>query len=67
MPERVDRERVRELMAAGAQVIEVLPREEYEEQHLPGAIHVPLRRIEKEAGEVLDRFRPIVVYCWDSA
>jgi rhodanese-related sulfurtransferase len=67
MPQSIDRVRVRELMKAGAQIVEVLPREEYEDQHLPGAIHLPLRRLEKEAADVLDRSRPVVVYCWDSA
>jgi rhodanese-related sulfurtransferase len=67
MPETIDRHRVKELIDAGAQLVEVLPAEEYREQHLPGAIHLPLRRIEKEAGDVLDHSRPVIVYCWDSA
>jgi rhodanese-related sulfurtransferase len=67
VPQTVDRQELHELMAAGAQIVKVLPREEYEEQHLPGAIHLPLRRIEKEARDVLDASRPVVVYCWDSA
>jgi rhodanese-related sulfurtransferase len=67
MPESIDRHRIRELVAAGAQLVEVLPAAEYHEQHLPGAIHLPLRRIEKEAEDVLDRSRPVIVYCWDSA
>jgi rhodanese-related sulfurtransferase len=51
----------------GAQLVEVLPANEYEEDHLPGAINMPLRRLEEEARTALDRSRPIVVYCWDSA
>lgn len=62
-----DRQMVKELMARGAQVVEVLPREEFEEDHLPGAIHLPLRKIETEARGRLDSSTPIVVYCWDSA
>ena len=60
-----DREEVRRLMDAGAQIVEVLPREEYDELHLPGAIHMPLRTIEAEARQTLDPGRPVVVYCWD--
>ena len=41
--------------------------QEYGEDHLPGAINLPLRRIEAEAASVLDPTRAIVVYCWDSA
>jgi rhodanese-related sulfurtransferase len=68
MPKEIhDRRAVQALMDAGAQVVEVLPREEFEEDHLPGAIHVPLSTIETEARRRLDPGRPVVVYCWDSA
>ena len=68
MPKEIhDREEVRRLIAAGAQLVEVLPSPEYEEDHLPGAIHLPLRKIETDAVDVLDRNRPVVVYCWDTA
>ncbi len=52
-------------MDAGAQIVEVLPREEFEELHLPGAVHIPLRKIDAEARQKLDPARPVVVYCWD--
>jgi len=54
-------------MTEGAQVVEVLPREEFEADHLPGAISLPLRRLETEAKEKLDPLRPVLVYCWDTA
>jgi rhodanese-related sulfurtransferase len=63
----VSRQEVQDLMARGAQVVDVLPAEEFEEDHLPGAVHLTLRRIETEARTVLDPSRPVVVYCWDSA
>jgi rhodanese-related sulfurtransferase len=63
----VSRQQVQVLMARGAQVLDVLPAEEYQEDHLPGAIHLPLREIETEATAALDPSRPVVVYCWDSA
>jgi rhodanese-related sulfurtransferase len=62
----IDREEVKTLVAGGAQLVEVLPAEEYAEDHLPGAVSHPLRRLDKEAGE-LDTTRPVIVYCWDSA
>lgn len=65
MPTDIDRDQVRELMAQGAQIVDVLPREDYEEEHLPGAVNLPLRRIETEALDLLDPSRPVVVYCWD--
>ena len=54
-------------MAEGAQVVEVLKPEEYEKEHLPGAINLPLRRIDAESTRMLDRNKPVVVYCWDGA
>ena len=67
MVHEIDRERVRRLMERGAQIVDVLPAQEYGEDHLPGAINLPLRRIESEAGRVLDPRRPVVVYCADFA
>jgi rhodanese-related sulfurtransferase len=63
----VDRRELQELMAAGAQIVEVLPAEEYEDEHLPGAVNIPLRRLDREAPELLSKDRPVVVYCYDSA
>jgi len=54
-------------MREGAQVVEVLPRGEFEADHLPGAISLPLRSLETEAREKLDPRRAVVVYCWDAA
>jgi rhodanese-related sulfurtransferase len=67
MPGEIHRDEVRRLVDAGAQLVEVLPSPEYEEDHLPGAIHLPLRQIEVRATEVLDRNRAVIVYCWDTA
>jgi rhodanese-related sulfurtransferase len=67
MPQPVDRDEVRRLVQRGAQLVDVLPANEFEEDHLPGAINMPLRRLEAEARSVLDRGRPVVVYCSDSA
>jgi len=66
MPTMIDRHRLDSLLSEGAQLVEVLPAAEYEEEHLPGAISLPLRQIDRDATTVLDRSRPIVVYCWDA-
>ena len=65
MPRDVDRHELQRLVDRGAQLVEVLPREEYDEWHLPGAIHIPLRKIDAQAREKLDPDRPVIVYCWD--
>ncbi len=67
MPKEIDRKGVQRLVAQGAQLVEVLPANEYEEDHLPGAVNLPLRKLEADARGVLDRGRPVIVYCWDSA
>jgi rhodanese-related sulfurtransferase len=67
MAHEIDRDGVRRLIEEGVQVVDVLPAKEYEEDHLPGAINLPIRRIETDARRVLDRDRPVVVYCADSA
>ena len=67
MPSQIDRDGVRRLVAQGAQLVEVLPASEYAEDHLPGAINLPLQQLEQQATSVLDRQRTVVVYCWDAA
>jgi rhodanese-related sulfurtransferase len=57
---------VQRYLDAGAQLVEVLPAEEFEEAHLPGAVSIPLRHIEREARERLDVAKAVVVYCWDT-
>ena len=58
-------EAVERLLEQGAQLVEVLPREEFEDEHLPGAINIPLKELNREAAMQLDRSRPVVVYCHD--
>jgi phage shock protein E len=65
MPISIGRDQVVELVARGAQLVEVLPADEYDEEHLPGAIHLPLKSLTGSAVGVLDRARPVIVYCWD--
>jgi rhodanese-related sulfurtransferase len=62
----IGRDEVMTLVTGGAQLVEVLPADEYTEDHIPGALSHPLRRLAKEAG-YLDASRPIIVYCWDFA
>jgi rhodanese-related sulfurtransferase len=66
MPEDLDLAGLRALLGHGdVQLIEVLPEKEYAEEHLPGAINVPLKSMSGDSVAALDRSRPAVVYCWD--
>jgi rhodanese-related sulfurtransferase len=66
MVAKVTAEQVRELVDGGGQLLEVLPHEEYEEQHLPGAISLPLKDLDADAVAGLSRDKAAIVYCWDS-
>lgn len=65
MPADATRDDVRRLVADGAQLVEVLPRDEYDEEHLPQAINIPLKELNRETAMQLDRSRPVIVYCHD--
>lgn len=56
---------LRRLLDQGAQLVEVLPVDEYAEMHLPGAVNIPLKTLDAATTAGLDRARPVVVYCWD--
>jgi rhodanese-related sulfurtransferase len=64
-PVPVTRDEVRRLFEAGAQLVEVLPRDEFDEEHLPGAISLPLKSLTAQTSARLDRSWPVIVYCWD--
>ncbi|HUA35331.1 MAG TPA: rhodanese-like domain-containing protein [Candidatus Binataceae bacterium] len=62
----IDHHEVLRLITEGAQVVDALPAHEYNPVHLPGAIHMPLGRVLREARQKLARETPIIVYCRDS-
>ncbi len=65
MPTPIFRDEVRTLLGEGAQLVDVLPREEYEDEHLPGAISIPLKELNRQATAQLKRDAPVIVYCHD--
>ena len=65
MPGSVDLIGLNQLLSEGAQLVDVMPPEEYAEEHLPGAINIPLKTLDAESARQLDRARPVVVYCYD--
>lgn len=66
MPIDAHRDHVQRLLAAGAQLVDVLPADEYEAEHLPGALSIPLKTLDATTTAGLDRDRPVIVYCWDT-
>jgi rhodanese-related sulfurtransferase len=65
MPTAITRDEVRALLARGAQLVDVLPAEEYAEQHLPAAISIPLKALNEETTARLQRDKAVIVYCHD--
>jgi len=66
MPTPITRTELAELVAGGGQLVEVLPEAEYLEEHLPGAVNLPLRQLTVDTAGQLDAGRPVIVYCWDA-
>ena len=56
---------VKRLLQQGAQLLDVLSEDEYEHDHLPGAINIPLKRLDATTAARLDPARPVLVYCND--
>jgi rhodanese-related sulfurtransferase len=67
VPIPIDRDQLQRLRREeGAQLVEVLPAEEFEDEHLPGAVNIPLKSLDRDSTTALDRRKPVIVYCYDS-
>jgi rhodanese-related sulfurtransferase len=65
MPTEINRDAVKQLVASGAQLIEVLPVDEYNQAHIPGALNIPLKTLNRQSVRQLDPDRPVITYCHD--
>jgi rhodanese-related sulfurtransferase len=66
VPTEIDVDEVKRLVREdGALLLEVLPEREYEEEHLPGATNIPLKRLTEDALARIDRSHPVITYCHD--
>ena len=67
MPRAIQRDEVRRLLDSGAQLVEVLPAEQYEREHIDGALSLPLERLNREtAARLLHKEQAIITYCQDA-
>jgi hypothetical protein len=64
-PINIEREAAQCLLREGAQLVEVLPAKEYEAEHLPGAVSIPLSTLGRHTAARLRQDRPVIVYCYD--
>jgi rhodanese-related sulfurtransferase len=66
VPTSIDHNEVRRLIAeANAQLVEVLPAPKFGEEHITGAMNIPLKELDERAPVELERERPVIVYCND--
>jgi rhodanese-related sulfurtransferase len=64
--ERIGIDGLHELLAAGAQLVDALPAEEYEKLHIQGAISLPIEDFRIEDLGHLNKLIPVVTYCADT-
>jgi rhodanese-related sulfurtransferase len=63
--EQITFPRLRELLEGAAQLVDVLPEAEYAQDHLPGAVNIPLKTLDGDSTAQLDKTKAVVVYCYD--
>ena len=63
MPMPISRHEVQRLMQdEDALLVEVLPVQEYEDEHMKGAINIPLKRLDRESTGAINKDQPIISY-----
>ena len=67
MSSLIDRDQLRDLVEHRAQLVEVLPAREFDDDHLPGARSIPLSQLDRQSASSLDPRQTVIVYCWDTA
>ena len=65
MPTVIDRHAVQQLVQQGAQLIDVLGAKEYDAEHIPGAINIPLKNLDRATARRLDSRRFVITCCHD--
>lgn len=58
---------VKDMIKAGAKIIDVRTKGEFEDEAFPGAINIPLNLLPAKLGELGPKDKPIVLYCASGA
>jgi rhodanese-related sulfurtransferase len=66
MATSIDRDQVQRMVAEDARLVDVLPKAEHAEAHLPGALGWPLPTLDRRRVARLRRDGPVIVYCHDT-
>ena len=63
MPTAIARDEVQRLVRdEAALLIEVLPAAEYKDEHIDGAINIPLKQLDHESTSAVDKAQVLIVY-----
>lgn len=54
---------IKDKIKAGATIIDVRTKDEYDDGFYKGAINIPVNVLEKKTGELGPKDKPIIVYC----
>ena len=60
---KVDGKVARELVAEGAQLLDVRTPSEFSQGHIDGALNIPVGEIQGRLSELTSKSKPVVVYC----
>ena len=65
MVKQITRDELMEMIESGPKfrLVDVLPKESYEKEHIKGAISIPLNEIDQKAAKALKKNDITVVYC----
>lgn len=65
MVKKISRDELVKMLASGQifKLVDVLPKEHFQKEHIRGAISLPVDEIEKKAAKILNKSETIVVYC----
>ena len=66
MAVQVGRKEVQTMMTEGAVLIDTLPDGEYAEEHIAGAVNIPLKKLDRQTTAHLAKDDALVVYCYDT-
>lgn len=58
---------VEQKIKAGAVVVDVRTVDEYEDEHFPKALNIPVNELQARAGEIGAVDKPVVLYCASGA
>jgi rhodanese-related sulfurtransferase len=53
------------MTAEGAVLIDTLPEGEYAEEHIAGAVNIPLKKLDRQTTANLAKDAALIVYCYD--